>query len=98
MKVQELQQELNAVDPAADVVLAANGALVPVTGITFVPGKTMAVIRGRSKNKYQERFTTEEDGVIGHLRMLGLSDEMIGEVLGRESDSVKGRRKRLKLP
>ena len=37
MNAQELQRELTAVDPAADVVIAANGALVPVTGISSVP-------------------------------------------------------------
>ena len=97
MTTKDLQRELGAVDPAADVVLAANGALVPVTGITFVPGKSVFIIRGRSKSKFNQRFTIEEDGVVGHLRMLGFSDEMIGEVLGREPDSVKGRRKRLGL-
>jgi hypothetical protein len=97
MKVQDIQRELRAVDPIADVILAANGALVPVTGITFVPNKTMVVIRGRSKVKSNRRFTMEEDGVIGHLGTSGFIDETIGEVLGRDSDAVEVRRKRLGL-
>lgn len=97
MNAQTLQRELTAVDPAADVVIAANGALVPVTGISSAPDKMTVVIRGRSRDKHNERYTTQEDGAIGHLRMLGLSDDMIGEVLGRDADSVKGRRRRLGL-
>jgi hypothetical protein len=97
MNVHDLQRELAAADPEAEIVLAANCALLPVTGITSVPGKRTVVIRGRSKDKYNQRFTTEEDGVIGHLRMLGLADDMIGEVLGRDAESIKGRRKRLGL-
>lgn len=97
MNAQELQQELSTIDPAAEVVIAVNGALVPVTGISSVPDKMTVLIRGRSKDKCNERFTTQEDGVIGHLRRLGLTDNMIGEILGRDGPSVKGRRRRLGL-
>ena len=97
MDANNLQEELRQVDPATEVILAANGALVPVTGVTYVADKSVLVIRGRSKDRYNVRFTTQEDGVLGHLRGLGLSDDIIGEVLGRDPSSVKGRRKRLRL-
>jgi hypothetical protein len=97
MKAQELQRELGAVDSDADVVLAANGALLQISGVTFVPGKTIAVIRGKSKSKLTKRFTTEEDGVVGYLGNVGLSDEMIAEVLGRTPDGVRRRRRTLGL-
>lgn len=41
---------------------------------------------------YKDPFTTDEDGIIGHLVRLGLENEEIEVILGRPANSVKKRR------
>jgi hypothetical protein len=63
--------------------------VVPIVGVTAVSGSTYVLLRGKGKKQEGTRFTIQEDGVIGHLTHLGLSDDAIGEVLARSPESVE---------
>jgi hypothetical protein len=95
MTVGALQTELAKLEPQAGLMLAVNGIFVPVIGVTGAGGTTFAVIRGKGKLNQSSRFTIDEEGLLGHLARLGVSDEEIGEVLGRPAHSIKRKRKAL---
>ena len=48
---EKLQEEPRQVDPATKLMLAAYGALVPVTGVTYAADKSVLVIRCRSQDQ-----------------------------------------------
>jgi hypothetical protein len=97
MTVGELQAELAQMDTEAGVMIAVNGTFVPAVGLTAVPGTSFVLVRGKGKLQQSSRFSIDEEGILGHLARIGLSDDQIGEVLGRPSDSVKRKRKALGL-
>ena len=92
MKVGDLQAQLAKLDRQADVLIAVNGSFVPALGVVAASGATAIVIRGKGQNQTSPRFSIAEEGMIGHLARLGVSDDEIGEVLGRPADSVKRKR------
>jgi hypothetical protein len=96
MTVGELQAALAKLDSEHNIMIALNGSFVPLIGVTAAAaGTNFVVIRGKGKIQQSKRFSIDEEGIIGHLARLGLSDDEIGEVLGRPSDSVKRKRKAL---
>jgi hypothetical protein len=95
MTVREMAATLANVDPEHTVMIAVDGTFAPVVGVTAGSGASFVVIRGQGKMQQSKRFTIAEEGVIGHLAHIGVSDEEIGEVLGRPSESVKRKRKAL---
>jgi hypothetical protein len=97
MTVGELQARLAKLDPGADVLTAINGAFAPVVGVASASGAAFVVLRGKGSQQESPRFSIGEEGVIGCLARLGVSDEEIAEVLGRPADSVKRKRKALGL-
>ena len=72
-------------------------------GVTVAPNVGIAVIRslGQARRieqtRLHNRFTVVEDGLIGGLSAKGMSDQEIGELLDRPSDSIKRRKKSLGL-
>jgi hypothetical protein len=97
MTVGELLGQLSKVDSETTAMIAVNGVFVPVVGVTAVAGSSFAVLRGKGKTQQSNRFTIDEEGVLGHLARLGLDDKEISEILGRPSESVKKKRKALGL-
>ena len=95
MTVGELVAALANVNPHHAVMIAVDGTFAPVIGVSGAVGVTFVVVRGQGKTQQSKRFTIAEEGVIGHLAHIGVSDEEIGEVLGRPSESVKKKRKAL---
>src|SRR5262245_35179846 len=95
MNVGELQAELARLDAKWDVMIAVDGTFAPVVGVTVAPDASFIVVRGKGKMQQSKRFSIEEEGVIGHLARLGVSDIQIGEVLGRPAESVKRKRQAL---
>jgi hypothetical protein len=95
MNVGELRGALSSLDAQQDVMIAVDGTFAPVVGVTAASGASFIVVRGQGKMQESKRFTIGEEGVIGHLARLGVSDDEIGEVLGRPSESVKRKRQSL---
>jgi len=95
LTVGNLQALLAKVDTQADVLIAVNGTYAPLLGVVSASGTPFIVLRGKGKHQPSPRFFVEKEGVIGRLVRLGVSDEEIGEVLGRPTDSVKRKRKTL---
>src|SRR5262249_33457100 len=89
--------ELAKVDPQLDIRIAVDGTFAPVVGVTAVAGSPFLVVRGKGKDRESGHFTIHEEGVLGRLAALGLSDAEIGEVLGRSPQTVKRKRKALGL-
>lgn len=98
MTVGELQKVLAGLDAQQEVMIAVNGNFSPVVGVTAASGASFIVVRGQGVVQQSKRFSVQEEGVIGHLTHLGVSNDEIGEVLGRTADSVKRKRKSLGLP
>jgi hypothetical protein len=97
MKVGELLAALAKADPDLDVLVAVHGDFVSAVGVSTAPGASFVVIRGKGKTQRSSRFSVQEDGVLGHLTNLGVSDEEIAGVLGRPPESVQRRKKHLGL-
>jgi hypothetical protein len=97
MTVGQLQAELAKVDSAIELRIAVDGTFAPLVGVTAVAGSPFVVLRGQGKTQQSPRFTIHEEGVLGKLATLGLSDEEIGQVLGRPAQSVERKRKALGL-
>jgi hypothetical protein len=95
MTVRELQLELAELNPGDEVWITINGSFARVGGVTPVPKADYVVVRGIGKLAKNDRFTVDEEGIIGHLTSLGLTNEAIGEVLGRPAESIKRKRKAL---
>lgn len=95
MTVRELQLELAKLNPGDEVRITINGSFARVGGVTPVPKADYVVVRGIGKLAKNDRFTVDEEGIIGHLTSLGLTNEAIGEVLGRPAESIKRKRKAL---
>ena len=75
--------------------IAVNGTFKPVIGVTAVSGSSFVVIRGKGKTQLSKRFSIDEEGIIGHLVGLGLTDGELAEILGRPAASVAKKRKAL---
>jgi hypothetical protein len=97
MKVADLQARLTKLGPTLDLMIALHGDFVPVVDVTSASGACYAVIRGRGKPQRSPRFSIQEDGIIGQLVSMGMSDEDIAVVLGRPAAGVKRRKKHLTL-
>jgi hypothetical protein len=82
MTVGELQAELAKMNAQDGLMIAVNGTFVPVVGVTAAAGTSFVVLRGKGKLQQSSRFTIDEEGILGHLARIGLSDDQIGEVLG----------------
>jgi hypothetical protein len=88
MTVGELQAQWANLDAQLSVTIAVNGTFVPVVGLTASPSAPFVVIPGKGKLQQSNRFSVDEEGILGHLARLGLGDDEIGEVLGRASESI----------
>lgn len=95
MTVAELQAELVRLNPDENVLMAINGTFVPVGRLTAVQKAGYVVLRPTGKLAKSDRFTVGEEGILGHLAGLGLTNEAIAEVLDRPVESVKRKRKAL---
>ena len=95
MTVGELAEALAKLNPQQNLLIAVDGAFAPVIGVTGADGAPFVILRGQGKKRDGSPFTVGEEGIITHLSRLGLSDEAIGEVLGRPPESVKRKRKAL---
>jgi hypothetical protein len=95
MTVAELQAELARLNPDEEVWVTITGAFAPVGRLTAVPKAAYVVLRGAGKVPKTDRFTVDEEGILGHLSSLGLTNEAIAEVLDRPAESVKRKRKAL---
>jgi len=90
-----LRAELANLDAGLDIRIVVNGHVVPVAGVVSNPGSPFAVVRGKGKPQPGNRYTIDEDGVLGLLAEFGLTDQQIGEVLSRSPDSIRRKRKTL---
>jgi hypothetical protein len=97
MTVGDLRAALAHADPQLDLRIAVDGTFAPVVGVSAVAGSPFVVLRGLGKTQQSPRFSIQEEGVLGKLVTLGLSDEEIGQVLGRPPQSVERKRKALGL-
>jgi hypothetical protein len=95
MTVRELQLELARLNPDDEVRVTISGTFAPLGGLTPVPQAEYIVLRATGKLAKSDRFTIDEEGIIGHLTSLGLTNEAIGEVLDRPAESIKRKRKAL---
>jgi hypothetical protein len=95
MTVGDLRAELAKLHSDLDAVIILNGSLSPVIEVLAVPGADFVVIRGKRAGPPPRKFTINEEGVVGHLVRIGLSNEKIGEILGRPTKAVVQKRKTL---
>ena len=93
LTVGELREALASVPDDAAVMLIFEGVLRHAVGVTVASNAGIAVIRSHGQTRPHKRFSAVEDGLIGGLSAMGMSDEAIGELLDRSPDSVKRRRK-----
>lgn len=98
MTAGQLLADLMKVDPQLDLLVAVGGEFVPLHGIAFAPGSPYGVIHGHGKRISGARFTIDEQGVLGKLAGVGLTDEQIGNIMGRPTDAIKRKRKAMGLP
>ena len=95
--VGELRKALaNAPDDAA-VMLIYEGAMRHAVGVTVAPNGAVAVIRSHGNPRQSKHFSVVEDGLIGGFNAMGMSDELIAEVLERSAESIKKRKKTIGL-
>jgi len=95
MTVGDLQNELAKLSPELTVMVAMNGDFSQVLRTASNPKSNFVVLAGKETGRPKNRFTTDEEGTIGHLVRLGLDNEEIGAILGRPADSVARKRKAL---
>jgi hypothetical protein len=81
----------------AAVMLIFEGVLRHAVGVTVAPNGGIAVIRSHRQTRPHKRYSEVEDGLIGGLSAMGMSDEAIAELLDRPPDSIKRRRKSIGL-
>ena len=93
MTVGELQNELAKLSPDLTVMIGMNRNLSQILRVTSNPKSNLIVLGGKDMARTKkDPFTTDEDGIIGHLVRLGLENEEIEVILGRPANSVKKRR------
>ena len=95
MNVGELQSTLATADPELELLIAVDGAFVPVGGVTLIKGSPFVMIRGATHSKPSNRLSIIEEGILGKLVINGLSDDDIAEVLGRPAEFIARKRKAL---
>src|SRR5437016_3836781 len=95
MTVGELQVELAKLDAKLDAMILLNGSFSPVVDVIGVAGADCTIIRGKGKTDQPKKLSINEQGLLGYLVRLGLSNENIGEVLGRPTKIVEKNRKTL---
>lgn len=95
MTVGDLRAQLATLDSQLDTVVILNGTIAPAIEVLVVPGAEFIVIRGKGTSPPPRKFTINEEGIIGRLARLGLSDEKVAEVLGRPTRSVAQKRRAL---
>ncbi|MFL5328960.1 MAG: hypothetical protein ACJ8C4_08580 [Gemmataceae bacterium] len=95
MTVGDLREALAQLDASKNANVMLHGFCVPIMNVTNPEGAEFVVIRGKNTGAWNEKFTTNEDGLIGHLLNRGFDSQRIGEVLGRTKAAVAKRRKKL---
>jgi hypothetical protein len=96
MTVGELREALASVPDDAAVMLIFEDVLRHAVGVTVAPNGAIAVIRNRGQSRYKH-YSVAEDGLIGGLSAMGMSNEAIAELLERTSDSIRKRKKSIGL-
>lgn len=97
LTVGELRDALEGMPDTATVHLIFNGVLRNAAGVTVEPKGGITVIRSHGQMKPYKRYSVAEDGLIGGLNAMGMSDETIAELIDRTPESVKRRRKSIGL-
>ena len=97
LTIGELRKAITNTPDDATVMLVYEGVLRHAIGITVAPNGAVAVVRGSGNPRKSKHFNTIEDGLIGGLNAMGMSDESISELLERSVDSIKKRKKAIGL-
>ena len=95
LKVGELRKAIADTPDDATVMLVYAGVMRHAVGITVAPNGAVAVVRGLGNPRRTSRFSIVEDGLIGGLNAMGMSDDQIAVLLERTTDSIKKRKKTL---
>lgn len=97
LKVGELRKVIAHAPDDASVMLIHEGVMGYAIGIDIAPNGAVAIIRSRGNPRQSKHFSVAEDGVIGGLNAMGLSDESIAKLMERSVDSIKRRMKSIGL-
>ena len=97
MTVGKLKEQLNGVSEDTALYVLVDGAVTPLVSITIAEKGSLAFMRGKGKGHRSRSYTSTEDGLIGGLNAMGISDARIAELLDRTERSVKQRMKRIGL-
>ena len=97
MNVGELREALASVPDDAAVMLMFENVLRHAVGVTVAPNGGFAVIRNQGQSRPYKHYSVAEDGLIGGLSAMGMSNEAIAELLERTSESIRRRKKSIGL-
>lgn len=94
--VADILKTLSKASPDGNVMLFTDGGLTDVECVAVSPDGGVVIIRGKG-TRHSKQFTVAEDGLIGGLDAMQILDETIAKLLGRTNDSIKKRKKHLRL-
>ncbi|MBX9679036.1 MAG: hypothetical protein K2X38_09760 [Gemmataceae bacterium] len=95
MKASELISLLAEVDPQSEVLLSLNSIILPASEMVAIRDADFIVLRSKRTEKGVRRFTVAEDGLIGHMVRLRITEDEMAKALDRPVRAVKTRRKHL---
>jgi hypothetical protein len=93
LTIGELRKAIADLPDDASLMLVFEGALRHAAGITVAPNGEVAVIRTQGNSRQSAKFSVVEDGLIGGMDAMGMSNEYRGLAtirwkLGHFSSSV----------
>ena len=97
LTVGELRQAIADSPDDATVMMIHEGRMCNVVATKCAPNGKVAVIRSKGNTRQSKPFSVAEDGLIGGLLAMGMSDESTAELLERSVSSIKRRKKTIGL-
>jgi hypothetical protein len=96
MKCYELIRLLANLPPDCDIKVAVDGQFERVSGVAALKDGSMGIVRLENRGP-PGRVTIQEEGLIGHMIKLGLSNDEMADFLQRPVIAIERFRKRFNL-
>lgn len=97
LSVGDLRKSIAELPDDAAVMVVYDGRMRHAAGVTISVQGSVAVLRSYINSRNTRKYTTAEDGLIGGLAEIGMTDEQISTLLDRPLHSIQRRKKALKL-
>jgi len=96
MTAGKLRSQLEGLADDAAIMMLFEGDVIYAENFVVAPTGQFAILRGKDA-RHGKRFSVAEDGLIGGLTSMGVSDAAIADFVNRSPDSIKKRKKEIGL-